>query len=84
MTLAGILMGVMLITVLIFLGLGFLYKAFQSSGDIRKNFIYLSVGSICFCIFGLLEGLTAPGFLVIIVRIGYLSSFWLMYLGLKI
>ncbi len=84
MTLAGILMSVMLITVLLFLGLGFLIKAFESSGDIRKNFIYLSIGSICFCIFGLLEGLTAPGFLVIIVRIGYLSSFWLMYLGLKV
>ncbi len=84
MTLAGILMGVMLLTVLIFLGIGFLYKAFQSSGVIRKNFLYLSVGSIFFCIFGLLEGLTVPGILVIIVRIGYLSSFWLMYLGLKV
>ena len=84
MTLAGILMGVMLITTLLFLGLGFLIKAFESSGDIRKNFFYLSAGSICFCVFGLLEGLTAPGILVIIVRIGYLSSFWLMYLGLKV
>jgi len=84
MTLAGILMGIMLITVLIFLGLGFLYKALQSSGVIRKNFLYLSIGSIFFCIFGLLEGLTVPGILVIIVRIGYLSSFWLMYLGLKV
>jgi len=84
MTFAGILMGVMLITVLMFLGLGFLIKGFESSGDIRKNFFYLSAGSICFCVFGLLEGLTVPGFLVIIVRIGYLSSFWLMYLGLKI
>ncbi len=84
MTFAGILMGVMLITVLVFLGLGFLYKALQSSGVIRKNFLYLSIGSIFFCIFGLLEGLTVPGILVIIVRIGYLSSFWLMYFGLKV
>jgi len=82
MTLAGILMGVMLITVLIFLGIGFLYKSFQSSGVIRKNFLLLSIGSICFCIFGLLEGLTVPGIMVIIVRIGYLCSFWFMYFGL--
>ena len=82
-TLAGYLMGGLLLTVIVFLGIGFLYKGFQSSGVIRKNFLYLSAGSLCFCIFGLLEGLTAPGFLVIIVRIGYLSSFWLMYLGLK-
>jgi hypothetical protein len=79
----GYLMGGLLIAVIIFLGIGFLYKGIQSSGVIRKNFLYLSAGSLCFCIFGLLEGLTAPGFLVIIVRIGYLSSFWFMYLGLK-
>jgi len=82
MTFAGISMGIMLIAVLIFLGLGFLYKGFQSSGVIRKNFLLLSAGSICFCIFGLLEGLTEPGFMIIIVRIGYLSSFWFMYFGL--
>ena len=81
-TLAGMIMGGLLLLVLIFLGFGFLYKAFESSGIIRKNFFYLSAGSICFCIFGLLEGLTVPGFLVILVRIGYLSSFWLMYSGL--
>lgn len=83
LTPAGMLMGVLLLLVLIFLGLGFLYKGLKSSGVIRKNFLSLSVGSLFFCIFGLLEGLTAPGFLVILVRIGYLSSFWLMYLGLK-
>ncbi|MFX0105995.1 MAG: hypothetical protein ACFE75_10955, partial [Candidatus Hodarchaeota archaeon] len=81
-TLAGLLMGGMLLTVLIFLGFGFIYKGFQSSGVIRKNFLLLSAGSLCFCIFGLLEGLTAPGFLIIFVRIGYLSSFWFMYFGL--
>ncbi|MFX1379523.1 MAG: hypothetical protein ACFFA4_10560 [Promethearchaeota archaeon] len=82
-TLAGYLMGGLLVSVIIFLGIGFIYKAFQSSGAIRKNFLYLSAGSLCFCVFGLLEGLTVPGLTVIIVRIGYLSSFWLMYLGLK-
>lgn len=83
LTPAGMLMGVLLLLVLIFLGLGFLFKGLKSSGVIRKNFLSLSVGSLFFCIFGLLEGLTAPGFFVILVRIGYLSSFWLMYLGLK-
>ncbi|MFX1523929.1 MAG: hypothetical protein ACFFCC_10515 [Promethearchaeota archaeon] len=82
LTLAGMLMGGLLIPVLVFLGLGFLYKAFQTSGVIRKKFFLLSAGSICFCIFGLLEGLTAPGFLVIVVRLGYVSSFILMYFGL--
>jgi hypothetical protein len=82
LSIAGMLMGGLLLSVLVFLGLGFLYKAFQSSGVIRKNFILLSAGSISFCFFGLLEGLTAPGFLVILVRLGYVSSFILMYYGL--
>ncbi len=82
LSLAGILMGGLLLLVLVFLGLGFLYKALQSSGVIRKNFLLLSAGSISFCIFGLLEGLIAPGPLVIFIRLGYGSSFILMYFGL--
>lgn len=80
---AGIIMALMLLLILGILGFGFLIKSFQSTGVLRKKFFYLSMGSICFCIFGLLEGLTAPGVMVIIVRIGYLISFWLMYYGLK-
>ena len=80
---AGIIMAIMLLTILIVLGFGFLIKGFQSSGVLRKKFLFLSFGSICFCIFGLLEGLTEPGFMVILVRIGYLISFWLMYYGLR-
>ena len=80
---AGIIMAILLLTVLIVLGFGFLIKSFQSTGILKKKFLLLSMGSICFCIFGLLEGLTAPGLMVIFVRIGYLISFWLMYFGLK-
>jgi len=82
LTLAGMLMGGLLLLVIVFLGLGFLYKAFQSSGVIRKNFFLLSAGSLCFCIFGLLEGLTVPGILVIFIRLGFGISFILMYYGL--
>ena len=82
-TIAGMLVGVLLLSTLVFLGFGFLYKGFQTTGIIRRNFFYLSAGSIGFCIFGLLEGLTVPGIMVIFVRIGYLASFWFMYLGLR-
>lgn len=82
LTPAGILMACLLLSILIFLGFGFLFKAIQSTGVIRKNFFFLSMGSFCFCVFGLLEGLIAPGWALIIVRIGYLSSFWFMYSGL--
>jgi len=80
---AGIIMAILLLAVLVVLGFGFLIKSIKSSGDLKKRFFLLSMGSICFCIFGLLEGLTAPGLMVIFVRIGYLISFWLMYYGLK-
>ncbi len=85
LTPAGIIMAILLLAVLILLGFGFLIKSIQSTGVLRKKFLFLSLGAICFCIFGLLEGLTAPGdiVMVIIVRIGYLISFWLMYYGLK-
>ncbi len=80
---AGIIMAILLLTVLIVLGFGFLIKSFQSTGILKKKFLLLSMGSICFCIFGLLEGLTAPGLMLIFVRIGFSTSFWLMYFGLK-
>jgi hypothetical protein len=80
---AGIIMAILLLLVLVILGFGFLIKSIQSTGVLRKKFFFLSMGSICFCVFGLLEGLTAPGVMVIFVRIGYLISFWLMYYGLK-
>jgi len=80
---AGIIMAILLLMVLIILGFGFLIKSIQSTGVLRKKFLFLSLGAMCFCIFGLLEGLTAPGVMVIFVRIGYLISFWLMYYGLK-
>jgi len=82
-SLAGMIMGLFLILILILLGFGFLIKSFQSSGVLKKKFFLLSMGAICFCVFGLLEGLIVPGFTVIFVRIGYLSSFWFMYYGLK-
>lgn len=89
-SLAGLLMGFFLILIIILLGIGFLIKSFQATGILKKKFLLLSLGSIFFCIFGLLEGLTVPGLTEIIrisylifVRIGYLSSFWLMYYGLK-
>jgi hypothetical protein len=80
---AGILMGVFLILIIFLLGIGFLIKSFQNTGVLRIKLILLSIGSICFCVFGMLESLTVPGFALIFVRIGYLSSFWFMYVGLR-
>lgn len=80
---AGILMAIFLLTVMIILGFGFLIKSVKSSGVLRKKLFLISIGAFSFCIFGFIEGLTAPEIYVIIVRIGYLVSFWLLYYGLK-
>jgi len=82
-SIAGILMAIFLLTIIVLLGVGFLVKSFQSSGILRTKLFLLSMGSIFFCVFGLIEGLFEPDIWVIFVRIGYLSSFWLMYYGLK-
>ena len=80
---AGIIMAILLLTVLIVLGFGFLIKSFQSTGILKKKFFLLSIGFFGFCIFGLLEGLTELGIMLIFIRTGYLISFWLLYYGLK-
>lgn len=80
---AGILMAIFLLSVTIILGVGFLIKSVKSTGVLRKKLFLISMGAFCFCIFGLIEGLTAPDIYVVIVRIGYLLSFWLLYFGLK-
>lgn len=83
LSIVGMLMAFFLLSTIFLLGVGFLIKAFQSTGILKKNFFLLSLGAIFFCVFGLLEGLTAPGLMIIFVRIGYLTSFWFMYYGLK-
>lgn len=83
LSIAGMLMAFFLLSTVILLGFGFLIKGFQSTGVLKKKFFLLSLGAIFFCVFGLLEGLTAPGVMIIFVRIGYLASFWFMYYGLK-
>ena len=80
---AGILMAIFLLSVTIILGLGFLIKSLKSTGVLRKKLFLISIGAFSFCIFGLIEGLTAPDIYVVIIRIGYIASFWLLYFGLK-
>ena len=80
---AGILMIIFIASVIIFLGFGFLIKAIQSTGELRRKFLLLTVGVFMYSVFGLLESLMEPGYLLIVVRIGYISGPIFMYLGLK-
>lgn len=72
-----------LISVLIFLVIGFAIKAKQATGLLRKKFTYLSFGFGIFFFCGLADSLFLPGLYLGIWRgIMMTFAFW-MYLGLK-
>jgi hypothetical protein len=72
-----------LLSTLIFCGIGFLIKAKQSTGILRKKFFLMSLGYLDFVIAGTLDSLFAPGIMLFFVRIAMMCSPWLIYIGLK-
>lgn len=83
-SIAFILMLVFLISGLIFNGFGFLRKSRQSSGEIKRKFLYLSLGWILFIICGALDGLVDPGIYTFFIRFGLIISIIFMYLGVRV
>lgn len=72
-----------LVVSLVFLGFGFLLKAKQATGELRKKFIYLALGFIIFVVCGALDSIVPPGIAIGFVR-GLMMTFALwMYLGFK-
>ncbi|TFG08109.1 MAG: hypothetical protein EU539_03235 [Promethearchaeota archaeon] len=79
-----IMMVIFLISGLIFNGFGFLNKSMKSSGELRKKFLYLSLGWILFIVCGALDGVFDPGIAIFFIRIGTILSIVFMYLGVRI
>jgi len=78
-----ILIAIFLLSTLIFLSIGFLIKAKQSTGELRRKFLLLFTSIIVFVIAGALDSLIPPGVAIGIIRaVGSTSALW-MYLGLK-
>jgi len=78
-----ILIALFLVSVLVFLSIGFLIKAKQATGELRKKFLYLSLGFFIFVVVGALDALVAPGPILGVIR-GVMMTFALwMYLGFK-
>ncbi len=78
-----LLIALFLVSTLVFLGIGFLIKAKQATGELRKKFIYLALGFIIFVVCGALDSIIPPGIAIGFVR-GVMMTFALwMYLGLK-
>lgn len=74
---------VFLVSILLFLGVGFLSKGIKSSGDIKKKFYSLSLGAFIYTIGAVFDGLFEPGFYLIFVRSAMILSALLFYYGLK-
>ncbi|MFX0070159.1 MAG: hypothetical protein ACFFAO_03625 [Candidatus Hermodarchaeota archaeon] len=74
---------IFLLSAILFIGFGFLIRAIKATGDIRKNFLFLSIGAFIYAIGGILDGLFSPGIILIFTRAAMIGSAWLFYLGLK-
>lgn len=74
---------VFLISALVFLGIGFAIKAKQSTGLLRKKFIYLSVGFIIFVLSGAFDAIINIIGIIGIIRVVMATFALWMYLGLK-
>ncbi|TXT58213.1 MAG: conserved membrane protein of unknown function [Promethearchaeota archaeon] len=78
-----ILIAIFLVSTLLFNGVGFLVKSRKTSGDLRRNFLYVGIGFIIFVGAAALDALIAPGPLVLIARFGMISYALLMFSGLE-
>ena len=74
---------IMALSVLVFNESGFLIKALNSIGIIRKKFILLSIGFFFLSAMMLIEATISTIFILIFTRIIMIISFWIMYLGLR-
>ena len=82
-SIAFIIAAIFLLSVFVFLGIGFLIMGFKATGDIRRNFFFLSAGAFIYIIGGVLDGLFPPGIWLIFVRAAMISSALFFYKGLK-
>lgn len=74
---------VFILSILIFNGIGFLVKAKQATGILRRKFLYLSFGFIVFAIIVIFDSVVPPVTALFIVRFGIIISSILLYLGIK-
>ncbi|MFX1385408.1 MAG: hypothetical protein ACFFBP_23570 [Promethearchaeota archaeon] len=78
-----ILIAIFLVSTLILLGIGFSVKALQSKNDLRKRFMFLSLGIFTFVLGAALDSIIPVGIAIGVIRMITVSSAFWMYLGLK-
>lgn len=76
-------LAIILITVVIFNGIGAFLKARESTGILKRKFLFLALGFIIFPTAAVFDTLIPPGYLLPLVRMFVIVSAVLLYLGLK-
>lgn len=77
-----ILIVVFILSVFFLNGIGFLRKALQSTGNIKRKFLSLSIGFLLFSIAAVFDSVVPPGLALPFVRIAVLGSAILIFWGL--
>jgi hypothetical protein len=78
-----LMIAVFLVAALVFLGIGFFVKAKQSTGELRKKFIFLGIGFTIFVVCGALDSILTLPLAIGFVRVVMSGFAVFMYLGLK-
>ena len=74
---------VLILSVLLFDGIGSLRKAKQFTGELRKKFIYLTIGFFLFTIAAVMDALLEPGIVLFVARFGFIADNIFLYIGIK-
>ena len=80
---AFILIAVFLVAALVFLAIGFLIKAKQATGELRKKFTFLSIGFFIFVFCAAFDSILPPGIAIGFVRAVMMTFALWMYLVLR-
>ncbi len=76
-------LAIIIFTIIIFNGLGAFLKARESTGIVKKKFIYLGLAFLIFPVAAIFDTLIPPGAFLSIVRMFIIVSAVFLYLGLK-
>ncbi len=75
--------GFFLLSIIILVNFGTLFKGLMSKGIIRKKFLLLSAGFFVYVLLTIIDAFSNPSIALIFIRSGVLGSFVLWYFGLK-
>ncbi|TXT63466.1 MAG: conserved membrane protein of unknown function [Promethearchaeota archaeon] len=76
-------LAIILLTVVIFNGIGAILKARESTGILKRKFFYLAIAFFLFPLAAVFDTLIPPGFFLPFIRILVIVSAIFLYLGLK-